>query len=136
MPRPSRTETVKAGQAYLEKNRSQPGVSVTPSGLQIEVLQKGQGPNATLEDNVKVHYAGRLIDGTLFDSSYERGEPAIFPVGAVIEGWVEALQLMNAGTKCRLVIPSELAYGEMGAGEDIGPDEVLVFEVELLEILG
>jgi len=124
------------GQAYLAKNQALPGVTVTSSGLQFQVLRPGKGPSPTLRDSVKVHYEGTLVDGTKFDSSYDRDEPIVFPVSGVIEGWVEGLQLMNLGSRFRFVIPSDLAYGEGGAGEDIGPNEVLVFEVELLEIKG
>jgi len=122
------------GQAYLAENRKEDGVTVLPSGLQYEVLQAGSGASPKATDTVTTHYAGTLIDGTEFDSSIKRGEPATFPVGGVIPGWVEALQLMKAGDKWRLVLPPDLAYGENGAGEIIGPNAVLIFEVELLSI--
>ncbi len=131
----SRSERISAGAAWLEQNRARPGVVVTPSGLQYEVLRPGSGAPPKPRDTVKVHYLGTLPDGTPFDSSYERREPAVFPVNAVIAGWVEGLKLMSPGAKFRFVIPPDLAYGEEGAGDDIGPDAVLVFEVELLEIL-
>jgi FKBP-type peptidyl-prolyl cis-trans isomerase len=134
--RKSRKENAQEGEAFLAKNKEIPGVMVTASGLQYEVLREGTGPAPKRSHSVKVHYLGTLVDGTKFDSSYDRKEPIVFPVSGVIEGWVEGLQLMNAGSKFRFVIPSELAYGSGGAGEDIGPDSVLVFEVELLEILG
>ena len=132
----SHKEIVEEGEAFLAKNKDLPGVKVTASGLQYEVLKAGEGPNPKGHHSVKVHYVGTLIDGTKFDSSYDRREPIVFPVKGVIEGWVEGLQLMNVGSKFRFVIPSDLAYGEGGAGDDIGPDAVLVFEVELLEIIG
>jgi len=122
------------GQAYLAENRKKDGVTVLPSGLQYEVLQAGDGPSPKATDTVTTHYAGTLIDGTEFDSSIKRGEPATFPVGGVIPGWVEALQLMKVGAKWRLVLPPDLAYGENGAGDVIGPNAVLIFEVELLSI--
>ena len=106
------------------------------SGLQYEVVEEGNGPVPTANDQVKVHYTGRLIDGTVFDSSIERGEPATFGVTQVIPGWVEALQMMKAGSKWRLYIPSQLAYGPNGAGGAIGPNATLIFDVELLEVLG
>ncbi|MHA7834852.1 MAG: FKBP-type peptidyl-prolyl cis-trans isomerase, partial [Algiphilus sp.] len=112
------------------------GVEVTESGLQFESLEKGEGASPTAEDTVTVHYRGELIDGTEFDSSYQRGEPATFPLGNVIPGWTEALQKMQEGGKARLVIPPDLAYGEQGAGNRIGPNETLVFEVELIEVEG
>lgn len=130
----SRQQVVQEGEAFLAKNKSLPGVKVTPSGLHYELLRAGEGPKPKESDTVTVHYHGTLVDGTKFDSSYDRREPAVFPVNGVIEGWVEGLQLMNAGSKFRFVIPSDLAYGEGGAGEDIAPGAVLVFEVELLEI--
>ena len=122
------------GQAFLSENGQRSGVVITESGLQYEVLVLGDGPKPLATDFVKVHYHGTLIDGTVFDSSVERGEPAEFPVNGVINGWVEALQLMNVGSKYKLFIPSELAYGERGAGAQIGPNSTLIFEVELLEI--
>jgi len=122
------------GAKYLEENKARDGVKVTDSGLQYEVITEGEGEKPTAEDTVSVHYAGTLIDGTEFDSSIARGEPAEFPLNGVIPGWTEGLQLMNAGSKYRFVIPSELAYGERGAGQAIGPGATLVFEVELLEI--
>lgn len=125
-----------AGKAHLEANAKRPEVVTLPSGLQYEVLTEGNGPQPTAQDQVKVHYTGRLIDGTVFDSSVERGEPATFGVTQVIPGWVEALQLMKAGSKWRLHIPSQLAYGPQGAGGVIGPNSTLIFDVELLEVLG
>ncbi len=123
-----------AGQAFLEENKKQDGVMVTESGLQYQVLTEGDGPKPTAEDTVRVDYVGTLIDGTEFDSSIKRGEPAVFGVGQVIPGWSEALQLMGVGSKYRVVIPSELAYGETGAPPVIEPNSVLVFEIDLLAI--
>lgn len=125
----------KLGEAYLADNAKRAEVVTTASGLQYEVIKEGTGAKPTASDRVKVHYTGRLIDGTVFDDSVERGEPASFGVNQVIPGWVEALQLMPVGSKWRLHIPSALAYGPNGAGGVIGPDAVLVFDVELLEIL-
>ena len=125
---------IEAGKKFLEENAKRDGVVTLPSGLQYEVLQKGEGPMPKATDKVTVHYHGTLIDGKVFDSSVERGQPATFPVNGVIPGWVEALQLMNVGAKWKLFIPSELAYGERGAGADIGPFSTLIFEVELLGI--
>jgi FKBP-type peptidyl-prolyl cis-trans isomerase len=122
------------GEAFLAANKSKAGVKTTASGLQSEVLKQGTGPNAKPTDKVTVHYKGQLLDGKVFDSSYDRGEPVTFGVGQVIPGWVEALQLMNAGSKYKLYIPANLAYGENGAGGDIGPNSVLQFEVEVLKI--
>tara|TARA_Y100000385_G_scaffold87177_1_gene89753 strand:- start:72767 stop:75562 length:2796 start_codon:yes stop_codon:yes gene_type:complete len=122
------------GIAYLAENAKKEGVTTTESGLQYEVLAKGEGDNPTAQDKVTVHYTGTLIDGTVFDSSIERGEPATFGVSQVIPGWTEALQLMSVGDKLRLVIPSELAYGPRGSGQKIGPNSTLIFEVELLKI--
>ena len=123
-----------AGTAFLAENKSKPGVTTLPSGLQYMVLTEGTGPKPTASDKVKCHYHGTLIDGTVFDSSVERGQPATFPVNGVIKGWVEALQLMNTGSKWRLFIPSELAYGDRQAGAKILPGSTLIFDVELLEI--
>lgn len=123
-----------AGKKFLEENAKKEGVVVLPSGLQYEVIKMGEGPKPAKEDKVTTHYHGTLIDGTVFDSSVERNEPATFPVGGVIPGWVEALQLMPVGSKWRLFIPSDLAYGDRGAGPKIGPGATLIFEVELLSI--
>jgi FKBP-type peptidyl-prolyl cis-trans isomerase len=123
------------GQKFLEENSKKEGVVVLPSGLRYKVLVQGTGASPKPEDKVKVHYTGTLIDGTKFDSSYDRNEPAVFGVTQVIKGWTEALQLMKIGDKWQLFIPSELAYGENGAGNVIGPNEVLIFEVELLDVI-
>jgi FKBP-type peptidyl-prolyl cis-trans isomerase FklB len=122
------------GQIYLEANQQKQGVVKLPSGLQYLVLKSGNGPKPTANDVVRTHYHGTLISGKVFDSSVERGEPAVFPVGGVIRGWTEALQLMKVGDKWRLFVPSELAYGPDRRSADIGPNSVLVFEVELLGI--
>jgi FKBP-type peptidyl-prolyl cis-trans isomerase FklB len=122
------------GAAYLDANSKKEGVTTTESGLQYKSLVAGSGDKPSASDTVQVHYKGTLIDGTVFDSSYDRGEPAVFPVTGVIPGWVEALQLMNVGDKFELTIPSDLAYGPQGSGPVIGPDATLVFEVELLAI--
>jgi FKBP-type peptidyl-prolyl cis-trans isomerase FklB len=122
------------GKAFLADNAKREGITTLASGLQFEVLATGEGAKPSREDTVRTHYHGTLIDGTVFDSSYERGQPAEFPVGGVIAGWTEALQLMNAGSKWRLYVPSELAYGAQGVGS-IPPHSVLVFDVELLEVL-
>ena len=122
------------GLAFLAENAKRDGITTLASGLQFEVLTAGEGAKPTREDQVRTHYHGTLIDGTVFDSSYERGQPAEFPVGGVIAGWTEALQLMNAGSKWRLYVPSELAYGAQGVGS-IPPHSVLVFDVELLDVL-
>lgn len=127
-------EATNKGQAFLDENATKEGVVTTASGLQYQVLTEGQGAKPVASDEVTVHYHGTLIDGTVFDSSEDRGQPATFPVGGVIQGWVEALQLMNVGSKYKLFIPSNLAYGERGAGGSIGPNETLIFEVELLSI--
>jgi FKBP-type peptidyl-prolyl cis-trans isomerase FklB len=123
-----------AGKEYLAENGKREGVTTLASGLQYEVITSGEGAQPTRESNVRTHYHGMLIDGTVFDSSYDRGEPAEFPVGGVIAGWTEALQLMKAGSKWRLHVPSELAYGAQGVGS-IPPHSVLVFDVELLDVL-
>ena len=122
------------GEAFLAENRSKEGVVVTSSGLQYQVLEEGDGPKPSATDRVTVHYRGTLIDGTEFDSSYRRGRPATFGLNQVIRGWTEGLQLMGVGSTYRLFIPSNLAYGKRGAGNLIGPDEALIFDVELLEI--
>ncbi|AIZ34174.1 FKBP-type peptidyl-prolyl cis-trans isomerase [Pseudomonas parafulva] len=122
------------GKQFLADNAKRDGVTTLASGLQFEVLTAGSGAKPSREDNVRTHYHGTLIDGTVFDSSYERGQPAEFPVGGVIAGWTEALQLMNAGSKWRLYVPSELAYGAQGVGS-IPPHSTLVFDVELLDVL-
>lgn len=124
-----------AGEKFLAKNKTEEGVITLESGLQYKILKNGNGPKPKESDTVKCHYEGRLIDGTVFDSSVKRNEPAEFPVGGVIPGWVEALQLMNTGSKWQLYIPSALAYGAHGAGQAIGPNETLIFDVELLEII-
>lgn len=124
-----------AGTAFLAENAKRSGVVCLPSGLQYEVLVAGKGAKPGASDNVKCHYHGTLIDGTVFDSSVQRGEPATFGVSQVISGWVEALQLMTVGSKWKLFIPSDLAYGAQGAGQHIGPHTTLVFEVELLDIV-
>lgn len=126
----------KAGEAFLLENGKRAEVKTTQSGLQYEVLTEGDGPVPTATDNVEVHYTGKLIDGTVFDSSVDRGTPATFGVTQVIPGWVEALQLMKAGSKWRLFIPTNLAYGQQGAGNAIGPNQTLIFDVELLKVLG
>lgn len=122
------------GQAFLDANRAKAGVKVTASGLQYEVLRAGSGQRPKATDTVTVNYEGRLLDGSVFDSSYERGEPATFALNQVIKGWTEGVQLMPVGSKYRFYIPSELAYGAQGAGEDIGPNSTLVFDVELLSV--
>ena len=127
---------IEAGKKFLEENKKRPGVITLPSGLQYEVVKEGNiGKYAKATDRVKCHYEGTLIDGTLFDSSIKRGEPAVFGVNQVIPGWVEALQLMPEGAKWKLYIPSDLAYGAQGAGEMIPPHSTLIFEMELLQIL-
>lgn len=123
-----------AGKAFLEENAKRPEVKTLESGLQYEVITEGDGQKPASNDTVKVHYTGKLIDGTVFDSSVERGQAAVFGVTQVIPGWVEALQLMSVGSKWRLYIPSELAYGAQGAGNVIGPNATLIFDVELLGI--
>ena len=122
-------------EAFLAKNREKAGVTTTASGLQYEVIKMGTGPKPTAESTVKVNYVGTLIDGTEFDSSIKRNEPAQFPVSGVIPGWTEALQLMPVGSKFKLYLPQSIAYGATGAGEAIKPYSTLIFEVELLEII-
>ena len=123
-----------AGKAFLEENGKRVEVNVTPSGLQYEVLEEGTGKQPSAGDNVTVHYTGKLIDGTVFDSSVDRGAPATFGVTQVIPGWVEALQMMKEGAKWRLFIPSNFAYGPNGAGNIIGPNSTLIFDVELIKV--
>lgn len=125
---------LKAGEAFLARNKDEKGVKTTPSGLQYRVIVAGKGKQPTAEDTVTVNYRGTLIDGTEFDSSYKRNQPASFPVKGVIAGWSEALPLMKEGAKWMLYIPAKLAYGERGAGALIGPNTALIFEVELLSI--
>ena len=125
---------IEEGVNYLRENAKRKGVTTLPSGLQYEVINYGTGPKPTIEDNVTTHYHGTLIDGTVFDSSVDRGEPASFPVAGVIKGWTEALQLMAVGSKWKLYVPYDLAYGERGAGPQIGPYSTLIFEVELISI--
>ncbi|NML64475.1 FKBP-type peptidyl-prolyl cis-trans isomerase [Hymenobacter sp. RP-2-7] len=122
------------GEAFLAENANKPGVVTLPSGLQYEVLTEGSGPKPGPRASVTTHYHGTLINGKVFDSSYQRGQPATFGVNQVIGGWTEALQLMPEGSKWRLYIPSDLAYGKRGAGRDIGPDSALIFDVELLKV--
>jgi FKBP-type peptidyl-prolyl cis-trans isomerase len=122
------------GEAFLAANKSKDGVVTLPSGLQYKILTAGTGPKPTASDSVKCNYRGTLINGTEFDSSYKRGQPATFAVGQVIKAWTEALQLMPVGSKWQLFVPSSLAYGERGAGAEIGPNATLIFEVELLSI--
>lgn len=128
-------ENKKKGAAFLAQNRNKPGVKTLASGLQYKIERRGTGSVPKATDKVRTHYKGTLIDGTVFDSSYERGRPAEFPVGGVIRGWTEALQLMPVGSKWTLYVPSQMAYGERGAGNDIGPNETLIFEIELLGIV-
>ena len=123
------------GESFLAENALRPEVTVTASGLQYEVITSGEGEKPTAESTVRTHYHGTLINGTVFDSSYDRGQPAEFPVGGVIKGWTEALQMMAVGSKWRLYVPHDLAYGERGAGASIAPYSTLVFDVELLEII-
>ena len=127
--------SIEQGKAFLEENKKKAGVVTLPSGLQYEIITEGKGKLAKATDQVKCHYEGTLLDGTLFDSSIKRGQPAVFGVNQVIPGWVEALQLMPEGSKWKLYIPSDLAYGAQGAGEMIPPHSTLEFEVELLEVL-
>ena len=124
----------KEGEAFLEENKKKEGVKTLPSGLQYKVITEGSGKSPTESDTVTVNYRGTFVDGTEFDSSYKRGEPATFPVKGVIAGWVEALPLMKEGAKWQLFIPPGLAYGETGAGNAIGPNATLIFEVELISI--
>jgi len=128
-------KAVEAGTKFLTENSKKEGITSLESGLQYEIVTEGKGNTPKETDSVKCHYHGTLIDGTVFDSSVNRGEPAVFPVNGVIKGWVEALQLMPLGSKWKLYVPSDLAYGAQGAGNLIGPHTTLIFEVELLEIV-
>ncbi len=123
-----------AGQTFLETNKNKPGVVTLPDGLQYKIIKQGDGSQPTDNDTVTVNYSGALIDGTEFDSSYKRGEPATFPLNGVIPGWTEALKLMKTGSVWELYIPSSLAYGEQGAPPAIGPNETLIFKVDLIKI--
>lgn len=123
-----------SGQNFLEENKKKEGVKITDSGLQYEVVEEGKGASPKLSDQVEVHYKGTLIDGTEFDSSYKRNQTAKFPLGGVIQGWQEGLQLMKEGAKYKFYIPSELGYGSQGAGESIPPNATLIFEVELIKV--
>lgn len=127
-------KTKEEGVKFLEENKTKPGVITTPSGLQYKVEKEGTGPKPTADDQVKVHYTGKLIDGTKFESTLDQGEPAVFEVGRVIKGWTEGVQLMPVGSKYTFWIPAELAYGAQGAGRDIKPNSALIFEIELLGI--
>lgn len=129
------SENIEKGKAFLEENKNNPAIKTLPSGLQYEVLKEGNGKKPKATDKVRCDYEGTLIDGTLFDSSIKRGQPAVFGVNQVIPGWVEALQLMSEGSKWRLYIPAELGYGAQGAGEMIPPHSTLIFDVELIEVL-
>ncbi|SHK46469.1 FKBP-type peptidyl-prolyl cis-trans isomerase [Hymenobacter psychrotolerans] len=122
------------GEAFLAENKNKPGIQTLPSGLQYEILTEGSGKKPGPTSQVTTHYHGTLLNGNVFDSSYQRGQPATFGVNQVIAGWTEALQLMPEGSKWRLYIPSDLAYGKRGAGRDIGPDSALIFDVELLKV--
>jgi FKBP-type peptidyl-prolyl cis-trans isomerase FkpA len=126
-------ENKAAGEAFLAENAKKPGITTTASGLQYQVITEGTGATPGATDNVTVHYKGTTLDGKEFDSSYKHGGPASFPLNGVIAGWTEGLQLMKEGGKNRLFIPSNLAYGERGAGRDIGPNSALIFEVELIK---
>ena len=128
------SSNLEEGQKYLAENKSKDGVVELDSGLQYKVLEKGEGASPNAEDTVVVHYRGTLLDGTEFDSSYSRGEPAALGVNRVIKGWQEALQLMKVGSKWQIAVPADLAYGDRGAGNVIGPNSTLLFDIELLEI--
>jgi FKBP-type peptidyl-prolyl cis-trans isomerase FklB len=135
MQRQQANDLAAAGEAFLKQNAQRDGVTTTPTGLQYEVLQPGKGKTPDRDSTVRVHYHGTLVDGTVFDSSVQRGEPLEFPVNGVISGWTEALQLMQEGARWKLFIPHELGYGARGAGDAIGPYSTLIFEVELLAVL-
>lgn len=128
-------DVIALGQKFLSENANRNEVTVTDSGLQYEVLQAGEGDTPTADSTVRTHYHGTLVNGDVFDSSYDRGQPAEFPVNGVIKGWTEALQMMPVGSKWRLYVPSDLAYGDQGAGGAIGPHSTLIFDVELLDIV-
>lgn len=128
------TDNLEEGKRFLEENKTKNGVSVLPSGIQYEVIEEGTGSKPSLTDQVRVHYEGTLINGTIFDSSVQRGQPAVFQLNQVILGWQEALQLMKEGARWRLFIPPHLAYGERGAGDAIGPNVTLIFDVQLLSV--
>lgn len=128
------TSGTNAGEAFLSTNKAKPGVVTLPDGLQYKIITEGKGEKPTINDVVTVNYAGKLINGKEFDSSYKRGEPATFPVSGVIPGWTEALQLMPAGSTWELYIPASLAYGEQGAPPSIGPNETLIFKVQLISV--
>jgi FKBP-type peptidyl-prolyl cis-trans isomerase FklB len=125
---------LKAGKEFLEVNKNKPGITTLPSGLQYEILKEGNGPKPLARNKVTCHYHGTLIDGTVFDSSVRRGQPATFPLNMVISGWTEGLQLMPQGSKWRFYIPPHLAYGDRQTGAHIGPNSTLIFDVELLDI--
>ncbi|HUQ67834.1 MAG TPA: FKBP-type peptidyl-prolyl cis-trans isomerase [Flavitalea sp.] len=125
---------LKTGQTFLEENSRKPGVVVLASGLQYEIITEGTGPKPTAKDKVTCHYHGTLIDGTVFDSSVQRGQPATFPLNMVIKGWTEGLQLMTMGSKWRFFIPPQLGYGDRQVSAQIGPNSTLIFDVELLSI--
>ena len=127
-------QNLKAGQDFLAANKNKPGVTELPSGLQFEIITEGDGPKPSASNKVTCHYHGTLIDGTVFDSSVRRGQPATFPLNMVIKGWTEGLQLMSKGSKWRFFIPPQLGYGERQVSAQIGPNSTLIFEVELLEI--
>lgn len=128
-------ENAKIGQDFLAENAKKPGIKTTKSGLQYQILQEGKGKSPSANSNVRVHYEGRLIDGTVFDSSIARNQPVVFRTTQVITGWTEGLQLMKEGAKYRFFIPAELAYGQIGSGDVIEPNSTLIFDVELLEII-
>ncbi|MBN2648358.1 MAG: FKBP-type peptidyl-prolyl cis-trans isomerase [Prolixibacteraceae bacterium] len=128
-------ENAKAGETFLTNNKNKEGITELESGLQYEILTKGNGKTPKATDKVKCHYHGTLVDGTVFDSSVQRGQPAEFPVNGVIKGWIEALQMMPTGSKWRLYVPPHLAYGDQGAGGVIGPKATLIFDVELIDII-
>jgi FKBP-type peptidyl-prolyl cis-trans isomerase len=130
----AKVKNIEEGKKFLEENKTKEGVVALPSGLQYKIIKEGAGIKPTEKDTVKVHYRGTLLDGTEFDSSYERGEPATFPLNGVIKGWTEGLQQIGEGTKVEFYIPDSLAYGERGSGQKITPNATLVFEVELLEV--